>query len=62
MKEGLTFTAEDCAKFKFLLSVKGAFAEFERLLICTRQTEGIAIAKANGVYKGRKLVVCLVND
>ena len=39
---------------KLLLSVMGAFAEFERSLIRERQTEGIAIAKANGVYKGRK--------
>src|SRR5207247_4713275 len=32
----------------------GAFAEFERELIRERQREGIAIAKAKGVYKGRK--------
>lgn len=39
---------------KLLLSVMGAFAEFERSLIRERQAEGIAIAKTKGVYKGRK--------
>ena len=37
-----------------LLSVMGAFAEFERALIKERQLEGIAIAKKKGAYKGRK--------
>lgn len=54
VKEGLTFTGEDSAMSKLLLSVMGAFAEFERSLIRERQAEGIAIAKTNGVYKGRK--------
>ena len=31
-----------------------AISEFERELIRERQREGIAIAKANGKYKGRK--------
>ena len=39
---------------KLLLSVMGAFAEFERSLIKERQLEGIAIAKKKGLYKGRK--------
>ncbi|MBQ2656613.1 MAG: recombinase family protein [Erysipelotrichaceae bacterium] len=30
-----------------------SLAEFERETIRQRQAEGIAIAKANGVYKGR---------
>ena len=34
----------------------GAFAEFERSLIRERQREGIAVAKAKGVYKGRARV------
>jgi DNA invertase Pin-like site-specific DNA recombinase len=55
VKERLTFTGEDSAMSKLLLSVMGAFAEFERSLIRERQREGIAIAKAKGnVYKGRK--------
>lgn len=53
LKEGLTFTGEDSAMSKLLLSVMGAFAEFERSLIRERQAEGIALAKAKGVYKGR---------
>ena len=37
-----------------LLSVMGAFAEFERALIRERQREGVALAKQRGAYKGRK--------
>jgi DNA invertase Pin-like site-specific DNA recombinase len=44
---------------KLLLSVMGAFAEFERSLILERQREGIAIAKAAGRYKGRKPLLSL---
>ena len=36
-----------------MLSVMGAFAEFERALIRERQREGIALAKQRGVYRGR---------
>ena len=39
---------------KFMLTVFGAVAELEREYILQRQREGVAIAKANGVYKGRK--------
>jgi DNA invertase Pin-like site-specific DNA recombinase len=53
-KEHLTFTSEDNAMSNLLLSVMGAFAEFERSLIRERQREGIAIAKRAGVYRGRK--------
>jgi DNA invertase Pin-like site-specific DNA recombinase len=56
-KEGLSFTGEDSALSKLLLSVKGAFAEFERSLILERQREGIAIAKAAGRYKGRRPIL-----
>jgi DNA invertase Pin-like site-specific DNA recombinase len=54
IKESLLFTHEDNAMSKLLLSVMGAFAEFERSLIRERQREGIALAKKVGVYKGRK--------
>jgi DNA invertase Pin-like site-specific DNA recombinase len=54
MKEGMLFTGEDTAMSKLLLSVMGAFAEFERSLLKERQREGIAIAKKAGVYRGRK--------
>jgi len=53
-KEGLTFTGEDAPMATLLLSVMGAFAEFERALIRERQREGIALAKQRGVYRGRK--------
>jgi len=54
VKEQLTFTGEDSPMASLLLSVMGAFAEFERALIHERQREGIALAKQRGVYKGRK--------
>ena len=39
---------------KLMLTMIGAIAEFERTNLLERQREGIAVAKANGVYKGRK--------
>jgi DNA invertase Pin-like site-specific DNA recombinase len=54
IKENLTFTGEDSPMANLMLSVMGAFAEFERELIRERQREGIALAKQRGVYKGRK--------
>ena len=53
IKEQLTFTGEDSPMANLLLSVMGAFAEFERALIRERQAEGIAKAKQRGAYKGR---------
>jgi DNA invertase Pin-like site-specific DNA recombinase len=54
VKENLTFTGEDSPMSNLLLSVMGAFAQFERELIRERQREGIAIAKREGKYTGRK--------
>ncbi len=54
MKEQLTFTGDDTAMATLLLSVMGAFAEFERALIRERQREGIALAKRRGAYRGRR--------
>jgi len=54
LQENLIFTGEDSPISNLLLSVIGAFAEFERTLIRERQLEGIALAKKRGVYKGRK--------
>jgi DNA invertase Pin-like site-specific DNA recombinase len=54
IKEHLTFTGEDSPMSNLLLSMLGAVAEFERALLLERQREGIAIAKAEGKYKGRK--------
>jgi DNA invertase Pin-like site-specific DNA recombinase len=42
------FTGEDSPMTNLLLSVIGAFAEFERALIRERQREGIALAKKRG--------------
>ena len=54
VKEGLTFNSdEDSPMSNLLLSVMGAFAEFERSLIKERQREGIELAKKKGIYKGR---------
>lgn len=54
LKENLSFTGEDSPMAHLMLSVMGAFAEFERALIKERQREGIALAKQRGVYRGRK--------
>ena len=54
VKESLTFTGEDSPMANLMLSVMGAFAEFERALIRERQSEGIALAKQRGAYRGRK--------
>ena len=42
---------------KLLLSMVGAFAEFERSMIKRRQMEGIALAKERGAYTGRQRTV-----
>jgi DNA invertase Pin-like site-specific DNA recombinase len=39
---------------KLMLTMIGAIAEFERMNILERQREGIALAKREGKYKGRK--------
>jgi DNA invertase Pin-like site-specific DNA recombinase len=54
VKESLIFTGEDSPMANLMLSVMGAFAEFERALIRERQREGIALAKQRGAYRGRK--------
>lgn len=41
---------------KLMLTMIGAINEFERTNLLERQREGIAIAKRNGVYKGRKAI------
>jgi DNA invertase Pin-like site-specific DNA recombinase len=54
LKERLVFTGEDSPMANLMLSVMGAFAEFERSLIREGQREGIVLAKQRGAYKGRK--------
>lgn len=41
---------------KLMLTMIGAIAEFERQNMLDRQAEGIAIAKREGRYKGRKAI------
>jgi DNA invertase Pin-like site-specific DNA recombinase len=53
IKEALTFNGDDSSLSRLLLNVMSAFSQFERELIKERQQQGIEIAKANGVYKGR---------
>lgn len=59
LNERLDFDAgkEASPVAKLMLSMVGAFAEFERSMIKRRQAEGIALAKERGVYKGRPRAV-----
>lgn len=55
MAENLIFSSDKTSPMSdLLLSLLGAVAEFERALIRERQREGIAAAKARGVYRGRR--------
>ena len=55
LSERLVFSGNnDDAFAKLQLQLMGAFAEFERNIIRKRQAEGIAKAKAKGVYDNRK--------
>lgn len=55
LHEGLSFSKDTAdPRADLMLGILGSFAEFERALIRERQTEGIAIAKRAGKYKGRK--------
>lgn len=54
IKEGLIFDGQDSPVSNLMLTVIGAFGEFERRIARERQLEGIEIAKAKGIYKGRK--------
>jgi len=52
-KENLTFDGTKSDLYSdLMLTILAGFAEFERNIILERQREGIAIAKAKGVYKG----------
>ena len=59
VKNRLTFAGKEDPMGKLMLTMLAAFGEFERALIRERQREGIAIAKAKGVYKGRKKALAL---
>ena len=53
LKEGQTYSLNSTPIAKLMLGLLGLVAEFERSIIRERQAEGIARAKARGVYKGR---------
>lgn len=56
LKENLVFSpnAEASAMNTLTLQIFGAFAQWERAIIKERQMQGIAVAKAKGVYANRK--------
>jgi DNA invertase Pin-like site-specific DNA recombinase len=54
LKEHLEFTGEANSTAKLMLNIMGAVAEFEREMMLERQREGIALAKAEGKYRGGK--------
>ena len=55
ISESLSFSDDGGNAFQTLqLQMLGAFAQFERTMIRKRQAEGIAKAKAKGVYAKRK--------
>jgi DNA invertase Pin-like site-specific DNA recombinase len=56
VKQGLRTLNDDRSEndiSKMVISILGVVAEMERKMIRERQLEGIAIAKAKGIYKGR---------
>jgi DNA invertase Pin-like site-specific DNA recombinase len=54
-KENLKFDGTKSDLYSdLMLTILAGFSEFERNIILERQREGIAIAKAKGVYKGRR--------
>ena len=68
-KENMTFTpSTDDPAQKLMMTLFGAFAEFERNLILSRQREGIAIAKMKGKYKKahpkklNNLIICNIQE
>ena len=57
LKEGQTYSLDSSPVAKLMLGLLGSVAEFERAIIRERQAEGIAKAKARGVYKWRAKVL-----
>lgn len=54
IKENLLFTSNSDGMSTLMLQMMGAFAEFERSMIRSRQKEGMDMAKKNGRKLGRK--------
>ncbi|MGL5330171.1 MAG: recombinase family protein [Peptostreptococcaceae bacterium] len=61
IKENMSFSPNDEHNpvKDLMFNMLGAFAEFERAIIVSRVREGVAIAKAQGKYKGRKTELCI---
>lgn len=57
LHEGQVYSSHSTPIAKLMLGLLGSVAEFERSIIRERQTEGIARAKARGVYQGRAKVL-----
>ena len=53
LKEGITAGDSADPRGEFTLTILAAVAQLERSMIRERQAEGIAQAKARGVYRGR---------
>jgi DNA invertase Pin-like site-specific DNA recombinase len=62
VKNNLKFTGDDSPMSNLLLSLLAAVAEFELELILERQREGIAVARAKGIYKRRGRHNVLLKD
>ena len=54
LREAQTYTTDANPMSQLMLGILGSVAQFERAIIRERQAEGIARAKARGVYTGRK--------
>ncbi len=54
IKENLHFVGSDSPMSNLMLSLMGAFAEFEYAFIKERQKEGVEIAKKQGKFRGGK--------
>lgn len=57
LNEGQTYSEDASPVSRLMLGLLGSVAEFERAIARERQAEGIAKAKARGVYKGRAKVL-----
>ena len=62
VQENLDFSGAEDAMATFTLHIMGAFAQFERSMIRSRQMHGIAKRKAAGLYKGRSKNIRLRAD
>jgi DNA invertase Pin-like site-specific DNA recombinase len=53
VQERLAFTGEGSPMVNRIRFIRGAFAEFERALICERHREGIALVKQRRTCRSR---------